>query len=118
MPCKSGIVISPAPLLTTKCTIRCSFTVSPGSGLCEITCPAGTSELVTSELETRRCRSSNNRVATLNCFPTTFGTSTVELLQKLPKLKKAHKNAKIKANTAPPMMYFCGKLPNLPSKPS
>ena len=83
-----------------------------------MTCPAGTSELVTSELDTRRCRSSNNLVATLNCLPTTFGTSTVELLQKLPKLKNAHKKASKKANTAPPITYFCGKLPNFANIPS
>ena len=81
---KSGTVISPTPLETTRWIVRCSLTFSPAPGVCEMTCPAGTSGFVTSLVDTRKCLSSKIFLATDTCLPTTLGTSTVVLLQKLP----------------------------------
>ena len=83
-PDKSGTVISPTPLETTRCMVRCSLTFSPAPGVWEITWPAGTSGFVTSLVDTRKCLSSKIFLATDTCLPTTLGTSTVVLLQKLP----------------------------------
>ena len=81
---KSGTVISPTPLETTRWIVRCSLTFSPAPGVWEITWPAGTSGFVTSLVDTRKCLSSKIFFATETCLPTTLGTSTVVLLQKLP----------------------------------
>ena len=91
--------------------MRFALTFVPAIGVWEMTSPAGTSSLAISSTDTLRSSFLSVVCATSTGLPTTLGTVTFRLLQKLPKEKKAHAKQQTKRSAMLIQMYFCGMLP-------